>query len=255
MSLVWQIRKQSLREVTQLSWKVRARAGEADCLSSDPDFTTHSCDSASVFSSEKWDNSSICHTGWWTYMQNTWNSAWNRVNSPETRVYTICQVPWVVWFGSCRAAVWIQIPKPVIGTISQSWPIQWGRSCHQGLSWASHQHSQEVVNVLGPGYSLLFLLNQALAVGGCKETRGQYQQVIGVDDATFFPERKSFTAQHVASKPLEHVLTSIPVPHFPLCSRSSARSLLRRPPAKPLVHHWGQLCWAVFTTAPWLSQA
>ena len=27
-----------------MSWKVTARAGEADCLSSDPNFTTHSCD-------------------------------------------------------------------------------------------------------------------------------------------------------------------------------------------------------------------
>ena len=44
MNLVWQIRKQSLGEVTQVSWKVKARAGEADCLSSDPNFTTHSCD-------------------------------------------------------------------------------------------------------------------------------------------------------------------------------------------------------------------
>ena len=99
-----------------------------------------------------------------------------------------------------------------------------------------------MVNVLGPGYSLLFLLNRGLAVGGyrgCKETRGQYQQVIGVDDATFLPERKSFTAQHLASKPLEHVLTSIPVPHFPLCSRSSPHSLLPRPPAKPFVHSPG----------------
>lgn len=100
---------------------------------------------------------------------NTWNSAWSTVNSRSTRVYLICQVPRAVWFGSCRAAVWIQIPKPVSGPISQSWPRQWGRACHQGLPWASHQHSQEVVNVLGPGYSLLFQLNWGLTVGGFTE--------------------------------------------------------------------------------------
>lgn len=88
---------------------------------------------------------------------------------------------------------------PIITELAK--PVRKDLSSGGSLGFQSAQPG-EVVNVSDLATHSLLQLNWGLTVGGFTEAarrfRGQYQQVAGVDDATFFPERKSCRAQDLA---------------------------------------------------------
>lgn len=95
-----------------MSWKVTARAGEADCLSSDPNFTTHSCDFVPPFPHLK---NGI------TVVSATRGSDCTCKHLEQCLEHTKFSVNTSLSYlssaSSCRAAVGIPIPKPLSGPI------------------------------------------------------------------------------------------------------------------------------------------